>query len=108
MDGSIESAVIFAKRNMEIVIDWSKISSPEEFYKVFLPQVDAPEWHGENLDALNDSVVTGDVNGINPPYKITNLNVSSAHEQIQDFMRSVLSVFSDSAIEYPDSEITIR
>lgn len=93
---------------MEILLDWKTISSPEEFYSLFLPQVDAPEWHGRNLNALNDSMVTGDINGLNPPYRITNVNVSNAPESISEFQRSVLDIFMNSAIEYAGSEITIK
>ena len=93
---------------MEILVDWEKINSEEEFYSVFLPQVKAPDWHGRNLDALNDSVVNGDINGINPPYKIINLNVSKTPEQVANFQRKVIGIFNDSAIEYIGSEITIR
>lgn len=93
---------------MEIVIDWKNISTPEEFYSLFLPQVDAPGWHGHNLNALNDSLVTGDINGLNPPYIITNLNVSKSPESISEFQRGVLNIFMNSAIEYSGSEITIK
>ena len=93
---------------MVILIDWKNISTPEEFYLLFLPQVDAPEWHGHNLNALNDSLVTGDINGLNPPYKITNINISKIPESVSDFQRAVLEIFTDSAKEYYGSEITIK
>ena len=64
--------------------------------------------YGHNLNALNDSLVTGDINGLNPPYKITNLNVSKAPKSISEFQRGVLDIFMDSAIEYSGSEITIK
>lgn len=67
---------------MEIIIDWSKIPNQEEFYKIFLPQIDAPHWHGENLDAPNDSLKSSDINGVKTPYKIISLNESSAPSQI--------------------------
>ncbi len=60
---------------MEIIIDWAKVKSEDDFYNIFLPQVKAPEWHGRNLDALTDSVVTGDVNSIEPSYTIHNVNL---------------------------------
>jgi len=93
---------------MEIIIDWKNISTPEEFYSVFLPQVDAPEWHGHNLNALNDGLVNGDINGLNPPYKITNLNISQTKEAIVDFQSSVFEIFIDSAKEYSGSEIKVK
>ena len=44
---------------MEIEINWEVINSEESFYDIFLSQVKAPEWHGLNLDALADSIITG-------------------------------------------------
>ena len=92
---------------MEIQLDWSEIKSEEIFYDVFLPQVKAPEWHGRNLDALNDSLVTGDINQINPPYEIINCNVSRVPEDNRDFMRKVLKIFQESAIEHGGSKVVI-
>ena len=93
---------------MEIVIDWSTFSSQKAFYAYFLATIEAPDWHGKNLDALQDSMVNGGINGVAPPYIITNLNVSLTPQPMQTFMRSVLSVFADSAIAYPHSTITIK
>lgn len=91
------AGVIFAKRNMEVIIDWSTIATSEESYNVFLLQVDAPSWHGRNLDALNDSLVSGDINGINPLYKIISLNISSAPIQIQAHAGGVMHKKYESA-----------
>jgi RNAse (barnase) inhibitor barstar len=55
---------------MELIIDWASIKTTEEFYGYFLPIFGAPEWHGRNLNALNDSVVTGDVYESGPPFNV--------------------------------------
>ena len=52
---------------MKIFIDWKNIANEEDFYNSILLQLDAPEWHGRNLDALSDSLVGGGINGIEPP-----------------------------------------
>ncbi|MBD5779657.1 barstar family protein [Pelagicoccus sp. NFK12] len=51
-----------------IEIDWNQISTVDEFYDTVLPQSEAPSWHGRNLNALNDSWVTGGINRGGPPY----------------------------------------
>ncbi|PHR90378.1 MAG: hypothetical protein COA76_01610 [Moritella sp.] len=84
---------MFFESRMEIVIDWNIFESEQEFYDSFLPQVSAPEWHGQNLDALGDSVVTGDVNGIEPPYTILSTNESSISESLKEFQAKVLAIF---------------
>ena len=84
---------------MEILVDWKKIEKEEDFYNMFLPQVKAPAWHGRNLDALADSVITGDINSIEPPYTIHSLNVNNVPEHMAEFQRKVLSIFSEGASE---------
>ena len=80
---------------MNISIDWSKIETENGFYDEFLPQVSAPEWHGRNLDALADSIVTGDVNGIEPPFTIRNINTGSVNESLSEFQLKVLGIFNE-------------
>lgn len=62
---------------MKIFIDWRTIDSYEQFFDIFLPQVKAPVWHGKNLDAFSDSIITGGVNQIEPPYCVIYTNVKS-------------------------------
>lgn len=46
---------------MNIIVDWGNIETVDDFYDLFLPQVDESVWHERNLDALADSVITGDM-----------------------------------------------
>ncbi len=52
-----------------ILIDWSVIRDRDDFYDSVLPQTGAPSWHGHNLDAINDSWVTGDICSDGPPFR---------------------------------------
>lgn len=45
-------------------------TSANEFYTSYLAAVEAPEWHGRNLDALWDSLTAGGINQRNPPFRI--------------------------------------
>lgn len=80
---------------MEIIINWGDIKSENEFYEVFFRQVDAPEWHGRNLNALADSIVTGDINNIEPPYTIRSIDVSNIAESLEEFQLLVLNIFNE-------------
>jgi Barstar (barnase inhibitor) len=51
-------------------LDASGWKTPLDFYDGLFAAVEAPWWHGTNLDALIDSMVHGDINAIEPPYKI--------------------------------------
>jgi len=80
---------------MKIAVDWKKIETEDDFYDMFLPQVKAPEWHGRNLDALTDSLVTGDINAIELPYTIYNINTGCIPKQISGFQLKVLTTFNE-------------
>ena len=82
---------------MKVFVDWGKITAPEDFYLQVLPQVEAPEWHGENLDALADSLVAGSINGIEPPFCVINLNVGSLKEDLRDFFSRVKEIYEEAS-----------
>jgi RNAse (barnase) inhibitor barstar len=62
----------------EVVLDASNWTTPNDFYDSFFSAVGAPDWHGRNLDALNDSIATGNINQIEVPYRIVIENLSQA------------------------------
>jgi RNAse (barnase) inhibitor barstar len=41
------------------------------FNSALLASLGAPDWHCHNLDALWDSITAGDLNEVNPPFRIT-------------------------------------
>jgi RNAse (barnase) inhibitor barstar len=41
-----------------------------DFYNALLASIGAPTWHGRNLSALQDSMIYGGINAIDPPYTI--------------------------------------
>ena len=99
---------VMLKGTMEILINWEVISSEESFFDVFLPQVEAPEWHGRNLNALADSIITGSINNIEPPYTIKSINTSKAPESIKDFQLKVLNIFTEAVTESRDIKVTFE
>lgn len=86
-------------------MDWKAIEKEDDFYSIFLPQVGAPEWHGRNLDALADSLVTCNINSIDPPYTIHSINIGSIPVQMVDFQRKVLVIFNECMAENRDIKI---
>jgi ribonuclease inhibitor len=52
-----------------VLVDWSVIRNREDFYASVFAQTDLPCWHGRNLDAINDSWVTGGICPDGPPFK---------------------------------------
>lgn len=91
-----------------IVLDWSVITTTEMFFENIFSQIKAPDWHGDNLNALYDSMVVGGINEEEPPYVISNMNVSKIPSDMADFQKEVLMIFIDSAVRYSGSAITIE
>jgi len=72
--------------------DWDESSEwkwMESFYDAFFQAVGAPEWHGRNLNAMNDSIGTGGINQIEVPYKIVIQNVSNQNPLIASVLESL-------------------
>ena len=62
----------------ELTLDAGKWQTVDDLYDSFFEAVGAPPWHGRNFDALHDSIVTGDINRVEVPYRI----------RIQNFART--------------------
>jgi len=75
-----------------IRLDASGWRSPEDFYSALLPQLEAPDWHGRNLNALEESLRDGDINKVEPPFKVV---VKDAPSEMGDFLSEVAAVFND-------------
>ena len=79
-----------------MIIDWGKCASSEEFYDTVLPQCGSPSWHGRNLDALNDSWVTGGIDEGGPPFAFWFLNGSQIDSNLSRFREAVEEIASAS------------
>ena len=90
---------------MEIVVDWARIEGEDEFYDSLLAQLESPSWHGRNLDALSDSVVTGDINGIEPPFSVTFRGTDRIREELRVFAKSVMQIFAEAIDEGREIEL---
>jgi RNAse (barnase) inhibitor barstar len=62
----------------ELVLDAREWTTQDDVYDSFFRAVGAPDWHGRNLDALNDSIAGRQINAIEVPYLIVIKNSNSA------------------------------
>ena len=83
----------------EVVIDWTRISSIEQFYDQVLPQGQSPSWHGRNLDALSDSWVTGGIDQAGPPYRFRFCGADALDSELKDFAEAVIEIARQSVAE---------
>lgn len=82
-----------------VIVDWSQITSEEDFYDCVLSQCGSPSWHGRNLDALSDSWVTGGIDRLGPPYAFEFRNVESTRADLISFRDAVLRISEGSIDE---------
>ena len=97
-----------AIKNLEVLIDWSKIVSAHAAYTEILNQIKAPKSHGHDIDSLQASLVLGKLKKTKPPYSFVNLNVSLAPDAVHDVMLWVFRVFNQSAMANPGTEVIIK
>ncbi|MBW7912027.1 MAG: barstar family protein [Alphaproteobacteria bacterium] len=65
-----------------IELDAQSWRTCEDYANALRKALRSPEWHGSNVDAFFDSMVVGDINEINPPYKIIIKNTKNLSEKI--------------------------
>jgi RNAse (barnase) inhibitor barstar len=58
----------------ELTLDGAGWRSKDDVYNAFFHAVGAPEWHGRNFDALNDSIANGSINEVEVPYRLVLMN----------------------------------
>jgi RNAse (barnase) inhibitor barstar len=83
----------------QIRLDASGWRTHEDVYAALLGALEAPAWHGHNLDALHDSIVTGSINDVEPPFSIKVSHGSIAGGEAQEFLRILVELFQDFAGE---------
>lgn len=78
-----------------IEINAARCQSVEDFYRLLLAELGAPEWHGHNLDALWDSITAGDINHISAPYKVIVGGRQSLAGEITEVIDKIKSLFDE-------------
>lgn len=78
---------------VKVFINWEEIKSFDDFFDSFLPQVKSPDWHGRNLNAFRDSIITGDINQIEPPYCIINAGIKDMKAEAKEVYIAVEEIF---------------
>ena len=84
---------------VRIAVDWSTLGSEEEFYDLVLTQCGSPSWHGRNLDALNDSWVTGGIDQHGPPYAFAFTSLEATPSHLIPFRDAILGIAEESVAE---------
>lgn len=89
-----------------ISVDISDCKTVDDFYGILLSSLEAPDWHGRNLDALWDSI-TSDINNVMPPYSIDLSAGSNLPPSIAALVSRVKTLF-DEAREQEHIEVEFK
>ena len=79
----------------QIIIDASKWTDRHDFYFGVLVALGAPEWHGDNLDALYDSIVTDNINAVAAPYVVRIINSANLTPDVSSLVADLLQLFDE-------------
>lgn len=70
-----------------------------DLYRNILGRLDAPDWHGESIDALIDSMIYGGINGLLPPYVIRGHDADSLPAHVARELACLAQAIADARIE---------
>jgi RNAse (barnase) inhibitor barstar len=67
----------------------------DDFYNALLPALGAPQWHGHNLDALNDTIGGDDINDVKLPFHIRIVNIATLSSEMLGYREEVDELITD-------------
>ena len=82
-----------------VEVDWNHVSSIDEFFDCVLPQCESPSWHGRNLNALQDSWVTGGIDRKGPPYHFRFKGNPEKNEEMKGIKETIEEIAQESVEE---------
>ena len=78
-----------------IRLDASGWRCTEDMWGALLPALRAPDWHGHNLNALWDSLVGGDINATEPPFRVVVAGAAGMPAEVADCLARVAVLFEE-------------
>lgn len=83
----------------KLVIDWAAIVTLDQLYDVIFAQAGAPDWHGRNLNAINDAWVTGTICKQGPPFDFVILHEEQAAAELVAIAVMIREIATESVKE---------
>lgn len=77
-----------------VELDAQYWKTPADFYHALLRELGAPDWHGESIPALIDSIIVGDINAVGLPLRIIATNLDRAGQEALNELVSAFSALS--------------
>jgi RNAse (barnase) inhibitor barstar len=79
----------------ELHLDAANWTNEDDVYDSLFAVLEAPAWHGRNFNALNDSIVTGDVNSVEVPYRLIIRDLHNASPAAKSFAEDLIQVITE-------------
>jgi len=82
------------RRPLTLRLDARSWHSREDMWRALLDALGAPEWHGDSLDALYDSLVSG-LHRVRPPLLVELVGAAHCPAALVAYLTRVREVFAD-------------
>jgi ribonuclease inhibitor len=92
----------------DLILNASDWNTTDDVYDAFFAAVGAPDWHGRNFNALNDSIATGDINRIEVPYRLVIQNYDRVGEGAKKMTDDFIDLIRELAAEGTPIAITVE
>ena len=83
-----------------IELDATRWTTAWDFYNALLPALGAPTWHGQNINALIDSVIWGGINAVEPPFTIRIRHIGGSPKDVIDEVELAKHALSEARAEF--------
>jgi RNAse (barnase) inhibitor barstar len=77
-----------------VELDAQYWKTPADFHHALLGALGAPDWHGDSIPALIDSMIVGDINAVGLPLRVIATNLDRAGEEALNELVSAFSALS--------------
>jgi len=91
-----EEAVAAMSAEMKrLVLDGRNWKTKGDFYQAFFKAVGAPSWHGQNFNALRDSITVGRINDVELPYRVEILGTDKMPSDVKHLVENFCELLKE-------------
>lgn len=90
----------------EIPLDATSWDSADDLYTAVLVALQAPPWHGSNLDALNDTIAGDDINEVRQPLRFVVSGINEAPPTVRELLEQFRQLVVELRFDGHDVDIT--
>jgi RNAse (barnase) inhibitor barstar len=82
-----------------IVLNVAGCASEAAFNNAVATVLEAPDWHGRNLDAWWDSIISDDINDVRAPYVLVIEGMDTLVPEIRQYVERFVALFDEARAE---------